>query len=164
MDDLVGTKLTSGRYYGNVCSKHPEARGLRQRSNNACTLCHQARCAAYLANPEKAAAYSDYKNSAERRAYRQAYRNSAARRPKKVALVRLRKQQISKLAIKDYGPADRARMNRLYELASAYRLLGLEYHVDHIVPLKGANVCGLHVGCNLQLLPAKDNLSKGNRL
>lgn len=41
---------------------------------------------------------------------------------------------------------------------------GCPHHVDHIVPLRGKTVCGLHVANNLRATPCFINARKGNNL
>lgn len=65
-----------------------------------------------------------------------------------------RKQRLPKWVSRD----ELCQITEMYRLA---RMIGA--HVDHIIPLQGKNVSGLHVLANLQLLAPSENLAKKNK-
>lgn len=54
-------------------------------------------------------------------------------------------------------------MRHYYVLARYLsKATGVSWHVDHVVPLRGTNVCGLHNEFNLTILPGAFNMTKSN--
>ena len=51
----------------------------------------------------------------------------------------------------------------IYKYCNALRSIGLNYEVDHIIPLAGKMVSGLHIPMNLQVIPASENRKKANK-
>lgn len=61
--------------------------------------------------------------------------------------------------------ADRSEIAKVYqESRKATLATGVKHEVDHIVPLQGETVCGLHVHWNLQVITKSLNSGKRNRL
>ena len=175
--------------YGAACDKDPEFEGIR-RVSGACVECSRQQTRKYrAADPERTRAHraKNYAKTAEQRrqdpgkhaaklAADRAYR---AANPDKVASMKqawaaknpgatsaaarfrkhAKKQRTPKWLTKD----DLWMMREAYALAALRtKMLGIVYEVDHIIPLQGDLVSGLHVPLNLQVIPQKLNRAKWN--
>lgn len=124
-----------------------------------CKVCQSAYQRAYrLANKEKIAAYSvtpDKKAEYNRSYYEKNRARFAARDLKKETL---RTQCIP-------AWADKKRIQSYYNVCGFFNKINgyIKYHVDHIIPLQGKNVSGLHVHQNLRVILAAENISKKNK-
>lgn len=95
-------------------------------------------------------------------------RLSAERERAKIAAREWRKNNpLHRNALKRKYVADRAaripKWADMSKITEFYLGCPPGHHVDHIVPLRGKNVSGLHVHYNLQYLPAMENMRKNNR-
>ena len=58
---------------------------------------------------------------------------------------------------------DFERVELLRQMAKALSTAtGIKYNVDHVIPLQGELVCGLNTPENMEVVPARYNLLKGN--
>ena len=106
-----------------------------------------------LNNPEK---YRQIVNKSNKKRY---YKNYAYERSRLNALNASRRAATPKWLTAIH----RAMIREFYDIAKAMETqTGIKYHVDHISPVNGGNVCGLHVPWNLQILSASENCSKKN--
>lgn len=59
---------------------------------------------------------------------------------------------------------NKLQIKAMYMLASSLtKTTGIQWHVDHIIPLQGKNVSGLHVPENLQVIQGSLNNMKSNK-
>lgn len=181
--------LGLSRCYGIVCLKHVALEGERYVSG-ACIGCAKELIRKIRAeNPEKTRAHrlkSQAKTAEKRRvdpvarakklAADATYR---ANNPKLVAdikrrwyaehpgrstaLATKRKVAVKQRTPKWLTPDDWFIVKEAYELAALRtKMLGFPWEVDHIIPLQGDTVSGLHVPHNLQVIPRKLNRAKWN--
>lgn len=104
-------------------------------------------------NPDR---YKEIVNKSNKKRY---YENYAQERARLNNLSASRRSAVPKWLT----AIQKAMIQEFYDLAKARETqTGVKYHVDHIIPINGENICGLHVPWNLQILTASDNCSKKN--
>lgn len=139
----------------------PEPARARDRARQNDTKRAQAR-ASYARNADKRRAYdrNRYHNDPKRKCWQKDQANDwwKANKGKKNFMVSRRRAWV-KQATPGWLTAEHlSEIRAIYQEAAAR--IG-EWHVDHIVPLRGKTVCGLHVPWNLQILTGSENRTKG---
>lgn len=146
------------------------------KKDGLCTICKECKKANTKAwakkNPERAlrnslATYYKKRSDPEFKRYRAEVSKKWREKNRDKHCAREARRRSKKLNATPPWLADehKAHIQRTYKLCVIMSdATGKKYHVDHIVPLQGKNVCGLHVPWNLRVIPAEVNLSKGNKL
>ena len=120
----------------------------RWQDANKDKVCADAKAWA-LANPEKVKA----------KALRYIRKHPDAYTARAVASIAKRAKRVPQWLT----PDDRWMMQEAYNLAKLRtKMFGFVWEVDHIIPLRGELVSGLHVPTNLQVIPKAENRSKRN--
>ena len=180
-------KLTKAKYYftGNPC-KHGHI-SLRKTKGN-CVECMKVESANpsearkkyftkynkseagqaakrryYEANKEDVIARAIARPDADKHRYRMNYKKNDPDKFRE--LMGLRQRRRKQATPKWLTATHKMEIRLKYRLARELsRITGIKYVVDHIIPMFGKTVCGLHVPWNLDVITHSENSKKSNKL
>jgi hypothetical protein len=145
-------------------------KGSKWGFHNKCKACCAKRVKTYYKNnpSKKSESCKKYysNNHSECRERQKEYRknNWEDLRPKHVAMWSKRRASKLERTPSWLSKSDLKQIEALYKLSNRLsNCLGIKFHVDHIIPLQGKFVSGLHIPNNLRVIPAIINLQKGNK-
>ena len=116
-----------------------------------------------IANPERMRAANEAKRKRNIVSAREACKRWDQKYPHRRRMVQIRRQLRKRMALMPWR--DETKMAVFYEEAQRLtRETGVLHTVDHIYPIAGKEVCGLHNEFNLQVLPMPENSHKGTRV
>lgn len=156
-------KLKGEKFYftGKPC-KHGHV-AHRFTSSKVCTECHKERCKERSSSDAAKQYWSDYKKANKESVgeyKKQWLEKNKAKTRMYSATRRSAKLQRTPEWLND---GEKFEIECVYRYASCLRNVGLDYEVDHITPLQGDRVSGLHVPWNLRVISMQMNRSKGNK-
>ena len=118
---------------------------------------------------QKKARYDRERNNEQMRAYRR-------KNPEKIKVIQQRSyrnnpglyishaiKRAARMVKQTPAWANQDAINAIYRQCREFRDAGIDCEVDHIYPLKGKLVSGLHCEANLQIISTFENRSKSNR-
>ena len=159
----VAIESGATHYFTGLPCKHGHI-AKRRVKDRVCTECDlAAKKLRVKTNPEKSreykrAQYEKHKEThlAQKRVYRQSNKGKIN------ALVTKRKERV-RLRTPVWANVDK--IKSYYEVCAFFNDVNgyTKYHVDHVIPLQGNFVSGLHVENNLQIIPWLDNIRKKNK-
>ena len=115
----------------------------------------------YLANKERKQTYDAKRRAEKRHLYRAASKRWRENHPGLKNADTQTRRAILRGAMPKW--ANKFYISEIYDLAALRtKLLGQKWVVDHVIPLRGKYVSGLHIETNLRVIPESANLAKGN--
>ena len=155
-------RMWAARPKSAVALRKAEIRELKAQGLRKCVRCEEIK-------PLTEENFSQCRETACRECVRKRVRQWAADNPEKAAVLQYQNCAARYASKRQRTPPwltreHRDQMRAIYAACrEATKMTGIKHHVDHVVPLVGKTVSGLHVPWNMQIIPGSENCRKSNK-